>query len=485
MPGIHTFYDGSRVLEPIANKLGIECDRFNFVLSMFTSLGIAYIYRKTCVPGKVNRQVRFVIPPVVGIALLFFCFGRAIKHLLANALGSYALMYFAPPSQVHKLVFIFSMGYLFFIHCYRWAILDSYSLDITGPIMVAVEKVTMMAFNLKDGKEKDDSKLTAEQKKEAIKDIPSLLEFMSFMFNFQTVLTGPANSYSDYLNFLEGTHVQKDKNGKLPSPSKTAFRKLGQAIVFLVIVATLGSKYKVEDVGTEEYYKLPMYQWFFWWFFTITLVRCTYYFAWVFADAVCNMSGFGFSGYDKNGNAEWKLCTNVLPYQVESAQSLKEILDGWNIQTMYWLRKIAYERAPKKYSTIATYSLSAVWHGVSIGYYMAFFTCGLFTVAGATWRRCMRWRALYNPNVKLVYDIFSFIMAKIALHYATFSFVTMNLHPAVDVLARVYFIPHFVAFAILFGLPKFFKPLKKPDTTSKKSPEIINPEKQKLLEKQE
>ena len=79
----------------------------------------------------------------------------------------------------------FSMGYLFFIHTYRWMILDTYSLDVTGPIMVAVEKVTMMAFNLKDGKVKDESKLTEEQRKEALKEIPSLLEFMSFMFNFQ------------------------------------------------------------------------------------------------------------------------------------------------------------------------------------------------------------------------------------------------------------------------------------------------------------
>lgn len=96
------------------------------------------------------------------------------------------------------------------------------------------------------------------------------------------------------------------------------------------------------------------------------------------------MSGFGFSGYDKNGNAEWKLCTNVLPYQVEMAQSLKETLDGWNIQTGFWLRKVGYERAPKSIRTVATYTLSAVWHGVSIGYYMAFFTCGLFTVAAQT-----------------------------------------------------------------------------------------------------
>ncbi|CAL2050124.1 unnamed protein product [Caenorhabditis brenneri] len=473
MPGIHTFYDGSKLLEPLADKVGLEVDRVNFVLSLFASFGISFIYQKTCSLKQVNRQVRTLVPAVVGLSLVFFCFGRAIKHLLANALGSYAIMYFAPPTQVHKLVLLFSMGYLFFIHSYRWAILDTYSLDVTGPIMVAVEKVTMMAFNLKDGKSKDQSRLTDEQKKESLKEIPSLLEFMSFMFNFQTVLTGPANNYYDYIRFLDETHVVPNKAGKLPSPTGVAMTKFYQALGFLAIVVTLGAKYKVEDVGTPAYFALPMYQWFFWWFITIFFIRCAYYFAWVFADAICNMSGFGFSGYDSEGKPQWKLCTNVLPYQVEMAQSLKETLDGWNIQTGFWLRKVGYERAPYRIRTIATYTLSAIWHGVSIGYYMAFFTCGLFTVAAQTFRRSMRWRFLDDPSKKFAYDIFSFIISKIALAYATYSFVTMHLHPAYEVLNRTYYIPHIVAFATIFVLPKFFKPLKKPQSNSNVAKDII------------
>lgn len=95
------------------------------MLSLFACFGISYVYRKTCSLKQVNRQVRTVVPAVVGIGIVFFCFGRlviannyeqalimkltknalffrAIKHLLANALGSYAIMYFAPPTQVHK-----------------------------------------------------------------------------------------------------------------------------------------------------------------------------------------------------------------------------------------------------------------------------------------------------------------------------------------------------------------------------------------------
>ncbi len=50
--------------------------------------------------------------------------------------------------------------------------------------------------------------------------------------------------------------------------------------------------------------------------------RIKYYLAWVLADAVNNASGFGFNGYDKNGNAKWDLVTNV---RILDLEVIKEI----------------------------------------------------------------------------------------------------------------------------------------------------------------
>ncbi|PAV79633.1 hypothetical protein WR25_18318 isoform B [Diploscapter pachys] len=433
MPGVHTFYDGCQILQPFADAIGIEIDRTNFVVAMFINLCFAYIYRTRMGPGQVSRQVRTVAPSILGIALCFFCFGRAIKHLLSNALISYVIMYFAPAKHVHKLVFLFAMGYLLFIHFYRFLILTSYYLDITGPIMVAVEKITMIAFNLHDGVVKKESELTPWQKRQQLKKLPSFLEYMSYIFNFQTVLTGPVNFYSDYEKFLDGTHVPLDKSGKPHSPTKVATKKCIEALVYMIIIATLGSTYTPELITRSDYLALPIYKWLFWWFFTIQLIRVTYYFAWVLADAICNLSGFGFNGFDEQGNPQWTLCTSVYPYKVEMAQSFKETLDGWNTLTGEWLRQIAYERAPKNIRTLSTYVLSAVWHGVSVGYYMTFMTGALMTLAGSTFRRCMRWRFVDNPQAKLVYDFVSFWATKVALAYTTYPFVMMNLQPGLFV----------------------------------------------------
>ncbi len=76
----------------------------------------------------------------------------------------------------------------------------------------------------------------------------------------------------------------------------------------------------------------------------------------------------------------------ILRKNFQMAQSFKETLDGWNTLTGEWLRQIAYERAPKNIRTLSTYVLSAVWHGVSVGYYMTFMTGALMTLAGSTVR---------------------------------------------------------------------------------------------------
>lgn len=41
------------------------------------------------------------------------------------------------------------------------------------------------------------------------------------------------------------------------------------------------------------------------------LVRFKYYHAWLLSDAICNLSGLGFSGYEDDGSPKWDLVSNV------------------------------------------------------------------------------------------------------------------------------------------------------------------------------
>ena len=55
---------------------------------------------------------------------------------------------------------------------------------------------------------------------------------------------------------------------------------------------------------------------------------------------------------------------------------MREKVANWNISCQEWLRKCIYERVPfkeKSNAALATFMVSAFWHGTYTGYYLSFF----------------------------------------------------------------------------------------------------------------
>jgi lysophospholipid acyltransferase 1/2 len=459
MPGVHTFYDGSKLLEPFADAVGVDVDKVNLVSCQFISIACALVYYNKLSPQKVSKTTRLAFPLVIGLLLCYFCYGNAIKHLLGVISVCYAILKYAPTQHVHVLVFLFSMNYLIFIHWYRWYVLTNYYIDVTGPMMVLVQKTTTLAFSLHDGRIKKPEELNEIQKREAIKEVPSVLDYLSYCFHFQTVLTGPLCFYTDFQRFISGENlIVKDK---IMSPWKPAIEKIFFAFCCLLLVVFLGPSTQPEIIAQKEYQSLGLIKWSFLFFFVIFIQRVQYYYAWVLADGVCNLSGFGFNGFDAKGNPKWDLVTNVDPYKVEMALSFKETLDAWNITTMYWLRRVAYDRVPKKMRTFSTYLLSALWHGFFFGYYLTFLSGALVTVSARIIRRSLRYRFQGSQPLARFYDVLTFFATKFALAYTTFPFVTLHLYPGLQVYQDTYFILHILCLFGIFALPKIFPPEKR------------------------
>lgn len=125
-----------------------------------------------------------------------------------------------------SLVMIVSLVYLSLVHLHR-AYFDygSYSLDITGPLMVITQKVTLLTFSIHDGIARNENELTKSQKFHAIRQLPTALEFFSYTLHFQGLMAGPLVFYKDYIEFIEGTHFLKHSNANV-SISPTKFKTL-------------------------------------------------------------------------------------------------------------------------------------------------------------------------------------------------------------------------------------------------------------------
>ena len=79
------------------------------------------------------------------------------------------------------------------------------------------------------------------------------------------------------------------------------------------------------------------------------------------------LSGFGFSGYDKNGESLWNDAANVKVCLIEVPPNFKVLLDSWNMKTNVWLRECVYKRVTPKgkrpgfRSSMITFVTSAFW----------------------------------------------------------------------------------------------------------------------------
>lgn len=110
------------------------------------------------------------------------------------------------------------MIYLSLVHLHRiYFDYASYALDITGPLMVITQKVTLLTFSIHDGFARNENELTTSQKFYAIRKLPSPLEFFAYVLHFQGLMAGPLVFYKDYTEFIEGTNILKHSNGNVNS----------------------------------------------------------------------------------------------------------------------------------------------------------------------------------------------------------------------------------------------------------------------------
>lgn len=125
---------------------------------------------------------------------------------------------------------VVALTYLSCIHIHRqYNSQGGYAVDITGPLMIITQRVTSLAFSIHDGfvREKKVAnlfkpnnfnnflffkELSRNQQYHMIENVPSPLEYFSYVLNFQSLMAGPLIFYRDYINFIEGNIMSNSKS---------------------------------------------------------------------------------------------------------------------------------------------------------------------------------------------------------------------------------------------------------------------------------
>jgi lysophospholipid acyltransferase len=299
--------------------------------------------------------------------------------------------------------FVFTMGHLSINQLQRQFLNDPRLIDITGAQMVMVMKLTAFCWNVADGRlpEKD---LSEFQRERSIRELPSILDYVGYVFFFPSLMAGPAFDYVDYKRWLEttmfevppGTDPSKrpptHKKRKIPRSGIPAARKTIIGLFWILLFLKFSSWYYPELLTGEEYlrYSFPYRVWILHMLGVTT--RLKFYGAWALTEGACILSGLGFKGLDPTtGKVSWDRLQNVNPWGVETAQNARAFLGNWNINTNNWLRNYIYLRVtprgkkPGFRASMATFVTSALWHGFYPGYYMTFILASFVqTVAKST-----------------------------------------------------------------------------------------------------
>ncbi|XP_011151698.1 lysophospholipid acyltransferase 2 [Harpegnathos saltator] len=463
------YYDGFRTFSWLADFIGLPIDQVNFVLTQFTALILAGLLRTSLSPIATTPAARHVYGLTIGLALGYFCFGRQAIHLASLPALCYIAMRTQNPRHMQRVVLAIALIYLSCIHCHR-QIYDygSYTLDITGPLMVITQKVTSLAFSIHDGLTRREEELTPMQRHQAVQKMPTALEYFSYVFHFQALMAGPVIFYRDYIDFIHGHHMpgaqslvgfydKKSQGSEIilePSPTLIVIKKIMASLICAVVFITFIPIIPIQRVKEDEFLSNTTAVYKVWYLMLATmLVRFKYYYAWIFADAICNNSGFGFNGYDEHGNARWDAASNVDVYKFEMSLNFKSSIEHWNKRTNLWLRLVVYERV-RHNKIFYTYFLSALWHGFYPGYYLTFASGAFFTVAARSVRRYVRPLFLESERKQTFYDILTFIATRVIMAYTTFSFVLLEFVPSIRVYLYLYLFPHLLGLIAIILLPR-------------------------------
>merc|ERR1719382_2400608 len=98
--------------------------------------------------------------------------------------------------------------------------------------------------------------------------------------------------------------------------------------------------------------------------------------AWKLGESAAISFGYGAA------DGAWNGCQNIDLKGWVLTDGMAAAAKAWNQKTQAWLQTYTYRRYPggRGAKLLATYAVSAFWHGFYPGYYLTFFNLGLLSM---------------------------------------------------------------------------------------------------------
>lgn len=406
--------------------IAVSYSQLLYVGCLFSSYGFSYVYYAKLLSCKTEWVKHLYIAAVANLFLVVNFPLLDVVRLYTPILLTY---FFARCFRRSELMpfwnFVIVLTYLAYFHLRRQFLTDSspdlYVLDITGPLMMLVIKLTSFAFDARDAyvwstkrlpqlksakpldsnhdvgnatprtstKHSRDPLVETAQKFSVLKRYPSLLEFLGYSLLFPGLLTGPTLPFYEYRTFIDGSYFSgvDMTSGSLAGRKRRASYLLIISLFFMAIYACFHETFSPRYLVSPEFAALSSWRKVIFVHATQMVSRSKYYFAWLVAEGSYVIIGLGFR-MAPSMKPLWDRLENVNPFRIESNTDFKLLISQWNQCTNQWLHTYVYQRFRNYYgketssarASVITYLVSAFWHGFYPGYYLSFVTAAMMTI---------------------------------------------------------------------------------------------------------
>eukprot|EP00731_Ephydatia_muelleri_P010971 Em0005g1557a len=146
---------------------------------------------------------------------------------------------------------------------------------------------------------------------------------------------------------------------------------------------------------------------------------------------------------------------HVMQRWVHFGTNFRAVINGWNVTTSLWLRRVCYDRVPPSFvisPTMTVWLVSAMWHGFYPSYYLTFVCCGFITEAARKMRRLLNHHFQTDPVRKRLYDVATVATTLFFTDFAAICFQLLFLHKCLRLWSYFYYAP-FVVVVLISVIP--------------------------------
>ncbi|XP_044731944.1 lysophospholipid acyltransferase 7 [Chrysoperla carnea] len=369
----------------------MEWDDIVYLSLLFISIGFGYFYRHI-----ENPEQKKWIGTGVGFIMAVFVSGIHILHPIICVFINALIILFISKRICHIVSFVYTFAHLLFFRTTIYFGIPYPPAHTNLVQMMLTLKLVGLAFELNTAYNakhtKQDGKVTlSDDKIEYLQKQPTFVDIWHYAFNYVGVLTGP---YYKYSTFHDSMH---SPFSKFVDCNSATIQKLKWVPLYAVLFLFLTSIWPISYAFGDEFYENRSWLYRLWYITpTFCWFRMRIYIGLTLSECVCTMAGLGayptftetkpgegptkefaklkdlMNNKEEAKKYQYDFTTiyNINPYGSDFCTTFREGMKHWNICIQYWLAVNIYKRFPsKQLRTFATTFISALWHGVYIGYY--------------------------------------------------------------------------------------------------------------------